>query len=37
MYIYIYMYIIKVKYAINRTHKKAFRSDLPAQIKKPLV
>ena len=34
MYIYNYVYIIEVNYAINRIHEKAFRSDLPTPIKK---
>ena len=33
--LYIYIYIIKVNYAINRVHEIAFRSDLSTQIKKP--
>ena len=34
MYIYNYVYIIEVNYAIKRIHEKAFRSDLSIQIKK---
>ena len=34
MYIYNYVYIIEVNYAINRIHEKAFRSDLSTQIRK---
>ena len=33
MYMYIFTYIIKRNYAVNRIHEKAFRSDLPTQKK----
>ena len=33
----VYITYIKVNYAINIIHEKAFRSDLSAQIKKPLL